>query len=184
MGRRRRGGPPWRRWKTSTRILCALGTWSLLFGTFCLVAGGIWRHRNAYDDGDIRTVPATVVSVEQVERDLSLQDQERERREGRSGEEIRYAWSILWAYEADGIEHRYREIRSFGRPAPAPGDTGSLRIAVTRDGILIDPPSVGRDHASVLGAAAILAGVVLSALAVEEQRTGRPGRWILLRLSP
>ena len=109
---------------------------------------------------------ATIVSVDKRERSLSHKEQEDEKKNGRSENEIKWEYHIVYSVDADGQEYTYNEIRPYleGKPAPKEGDTEVINYAIKNGEIIPHPETKETNNAVICGWALVILSVVAAGI--------------------
>ena len=134
---------------SSTFKTCLIGA-AIFFvaGIGCVIYGAAFYHTG---------VTATVTDVVKQERNLSVKDREREEKNGRSEDEIRYEYLVSYAVEDNGNTYTYERIEPYSEKhtPPKPGDTDVINYAIV-DGEFIVSPETQAVNGSVITGAVLI----------------------------
>ncbi len=156
--------------KKDTKLFLWIALAFTVLGVGAIIVGNIMYAGVRYDD--VRTVEARVVSVEKQLRNLSQADIKVEENRGRDREDYMYEYKIDYEYTVDGKVYSYTRMREYNRKRsePSVGDTKKLRIAVTDDGIIMDPQDEKNNSVVNGGFFAFIGTVIFLALALLRQK--------------
>ena len=127
----------------------------LLVGIICIIYGKKFYHTDdmvSLDDV-VTGKTATITDVEKRERTISRQDEELEKKNGFTEDEIRWEYLVTYTVKDNGREYtyydtvRYREDES---RAPKVGDTDVINYAI-KDGKFIPHPETQGVNGAVIG---------------------------------
>ncbi len=138
----------------------------LVAGILCIIYGKTLYHTDdmvSLDDV-VTGKTATVTSVEKRERTISRDDEEHERKQGYTADEIRWEYLVEYTVEDNGREYTYFDTARYhedGSHTPKVGDTDVINYAI-KDGKIIPHPETQGINGAVIGGWIL---VILSALA-------------------
>ena len=150
--------------ESKTCFYFAIG--ALIIGILCIIYGKTIYHTDdmvSLDDV-VTGKTATITSVEKAERNLSHSDEEYERKNGFTEDEIRWEYHIVYTVEDNGREYTYTDTKRYhegGVGAPKVGDTDVINYAI-KDGKFIPHPETQGTNGPVIGGWFL---VILAALA-------------------
>ncbi len=137
-------------------IFLVAGLGSLIYGkTF-------YKSDKMVSLDDVRTgVTATITDVERRERNLSATDKEREKKNGRTEDEIRWEYAITYTVSDNGRDYTYEDVKNHveGKTPPKVGDTDVINYAIVDGEFIVHPETSGTNSA-------IICGFILMGLAV------------------
>ncbi len=127
----------------------------LIAGILCIIYGKTLYHADTIVSLDdvITGKTATVTSVEKTERTLSRQEEENERKNGYTEDEIRWEYTVEYTVEDNGREYTYYDTKRYhedGSHEPRVGDTDVINYAI-KDGKFIPHPETRGINGAVIG---------------------------------
>ena len=138
----------------------------MVAGIGCIIYGLTAYHsdRMVPSDEIVTGVTSTVTNVEKRERNLSVTEKEREKKNGMTDDEIRWEYYV----EDGGNTYTYEDVRPYrgNGSAPKTGDTDVINYAVV-NGEFIAHPETRSTNTTVAG------GVILVILSVITFGIGR-----------
>lgn len=124
-------------------------------GILCIIYG-----KTLYNTDDMVSLDdvvtgktATVTSVEKRDRSLSREDEEYERKQGYTEDEIRWEYYVNYSVNDNGREYTYSDTaryREDGTHIPKVGDTEVINYAI-KDGKFIPHPETRGINGAVIG---------------------------------
>lgn len=156
--------------KKDTKLFLWIALAFTVLGIGAIIVGNIMYAGVRYDD--VRRVEAKAVSVEKKLRSLSQADIKVEENRGRDREDYMYEYKIDYEYIVDDKVYSYTEMREYNRKrsSPSVGDIKRLRVAVTDDGIIVNPQDEKNNSVVNGGFFAFIGTVIFLALAVLRQK--------------
>ncbi len=142
----------------------------LVFGIGCIVYG-----KKFYSSDDMVTLDdivtgqtATIISVEKRERGLSAKEQEDERKSGRSEDEIKWNYYVVYSINADGNEYTYDDVKPFldGKAAPKVGDEEVINYAVKNGKFIPHPETQETNTAVICGWGLVILSLIAAGIGI------------------
>ena len=125
----------------------------LVVGILCLIYGKKFYHTDDMVSLDdiVTGKTATITSVEKRERTISRADEERERKQGFTDDEIRWEYNVEYTVEDNGREYTYYDTAKYreGGKNPQVGDTDVINYAI-KDGKFIPHPETQGTNGPVI----------------------------------
>ena len=128
----------------------------LIVGIICIIYGKTIYHTDDMVtlDDIVTGKTATVTSVEKRERTLSRKDEENERKQGYTEDEIRWEYYVEYSVEDNGRKYTYSDTARYhedGTHAPQVGDTEVINYAIKDGRFIPHPETQGTNGAVIAG---------------------------------
>lgn len=129
----------------------------------CIAYGLTAYHSDKVVSSDdiVTGVTSTITGVEKRERNLSVSEKEREKKNGMTDDEIRWEYYVTYTVEDGGNTYTYYDIKPYRekKSAPKVGDTDVINYAI------IDGEFVPHPETSSINTATV-SGVILAVLSL------------------
>ena len=155
---------------STTKTTLVGGIIFLVVGIGCIVYGltGYRSDKMVSSDDIVTGVTSTVTDVEKRDRNLSVTDKEREKKNGLTDDEIRWEYFVTYTVEDGGNTYTYNDVRPYRGSSHEPkvGDTDVINYAII-DGEFVPHPETRSTNPTVA------TGVILVILSVIAFGVGR-----------
>ena len=136
----------------------------IVLGIGAIIYGKKFYHSdNIVSLDDIVTgQTATIISVEKRERNLSNKEQEDERKQGHSDNEIKWEYSVIYSVDAEGTEYTYDDIKLYrdGENAPHIGDEEIINYTIRNGEFIPNPETQDTNNVVICGWGMVILAII------------------------